>query len=398
MDSYSETEVAIAGAGPAGLACALKLATAGINVMLTDKETFPRSKPCGGGLGVRSLRVLSDLGIDLEEFEHKTAITGVKIHTPAHHTHTFSTRHQEGLDQPLGYVVDRSEFDHFLLQKVLSQQGVTFLPAHKVKMIAGHGDQVVIAGDGFRIISNWAVDARGARYADHEQDRKNWAFALTGTVGGVDFEEQEQNIIEFFFMEPLFPGYFWIFPLPHGMANTGIYVPLTHYKHNLTHIKEMYFDFIQNHQQLAGRFQEAGLEDSLQGGWLPLGKDISETVNGHIIKIGDAASLVDPLAGEGIGNALLSGVIAAETLIKVKKGELDSLNTYETDLKRVMEGEFRYRQLMLRMAARYPKAFSYLFQRLSQSKHLRQMASSAVKSNDFAKNISPTQLLRSLLH
>lgn len=225
MDVYSETEVAIAGAGPAGLACALKLALQGIRVTLIDKETFPRSKPCGGGLGVRSLRVLKDLKIELREFTQKTAINGVKIHTPTHKTHVFHTQHGEEKDHPLGYVVDRSDFDYFLLQKVLTYPQVTFLPGHKVKMMAGSGDKVVIAGDGFRIVASWAVDARGARYAGHEENRKNWAFALTGTVKGIDFDEQDEHLIEFYFTEPFYPGYFWIFPLPGGIANTGIYVP-----------------------------------------------------------------------------------------------------------------------------------------------------------------------------
>ncbi|MDK2910354.1 MAG: hypothetical protein PWR20_1921 [Bacteroidales bacterium] len=398
MDSVSETEVAIAGAGPAGLACALKLAREGISVVIIDKETFPRSKPCGGGLGVRSVRLLRDLEIDLKELDQKTAIYGVKIHTPAHRTYVFRTHHDREDDQPLGYVVNRSVFDYFLLQKVISYPHVTFLPGRKVKMIAGSGEQVVTAGDGFRITSNWAIDARGARYAEHDENRKSWAFALTGTVSGIDFDETEENLIEFYFTEPFFPGYFWIFPLPGGLANTGIYVPLMHYKYSLTHLKETYYDFIQNHQQLAGRFQDAGLEESLQGGWLPIGNEITESIIGHILRVGDAASLVDPLAGEGIGNALLSGVMAADTLIGILKGHESSAEKYETSLKRMMENEFKHRQRILRLAAHYPKTFSYLFYRLAKSDHLRQMASSAVKSNDFVKNLSISRILRSLIH
>lgn len=397
MDPYSDTDVAIAGAGPAGLACALQLAREGFRITLLDKETFPRNKPCGGGLGVRSLRVLHELGIDLNQFEFKNPVNGIKIHTPAHRTHIFRTHHGEEAGNPLGYVVDRSEFDHFLLRELLKFPQVTFLTGHKVKMMESIGEKVITAGDGFRIISEWGIDARGARYADHEGDRKDWAFAMTGIVSGVDFDEQEEHLIEFYFTEPFFPGYFWIFPLPDGLANTGIYVPLTHYKHDLTNFKETYYDFIQNHQELAGRFLHAGLEDVLQGGWLPIGQEISDVVNGHIFRVGDAASLVDPLAGEGIGNALLSGMMAARTIIESKKGNT-SPEAYEKELKDLMEAEFRHRHRLLRLAARYPKGFSILFNRLAQSQHLRRLASSAVRSNDFVKNLSVSRLLRSLLH
>ncbi|MGC8865463.1 MAG: NAD(P)/FAD-dependent oxidoreductase [Bacteroidales bacterium] len=397
MDPYSDTDVAIAGAGPAGLACALQLANEGFRITLIDKETFPRNKPCGGGLGVRSLRVLKDLGIDLSGFEFKNAVNGIKIHTPTHRTHIFRTHHGEETNKPLGYVVDRSEFDYFLLKEVLKHPQVTFLSDHKVKMMESNGQKVITAGDGFRVISDWGIDARGARYAEHEGDRKDWAFAMTGIVSGVDFEEQEEHLIEFYFTEPFFPGYFWIFPLPEGRANSGIYVPLMHYKYDLTHFKEAFYEFIQNHQELAGRFLHAGLKDALQGGWLPIGHEIGEVVNGHILRVGDAASLVDPLAGEGIGNALLSGLKAARTIIATKNGNM-SLEAYEKELKDLMEAEFRHRHRLLRLAARYPKGFSILFSRLAQSQHLRRLAASAVRSNDFVKNLSISRLLISLLH
>ena len=55
MERY---DVAVIGAGPAGSVTAIHLARGGARVLLVDKATFPRDKPCGGGLTLRAVRQL----------------------------------------------------------------------------------------------------------------------------------------------------------------------------------------------------------------------------------------------------------------------------------------------------------------------------------------------------
>ncbi|HJS02000.1 MAG TPA: FAD-dependent oxidoreductase, partial [Variovorax sp.] len=60
----ADFEVLVVGAGPAGSACAQTLARAGVDVLLVDRQDFPREKVCGDGLTPRAVKTLVDLGID----------------------------------------------------------------------------------------------------------------------------------------------------------------------------------------------------------------------------------------------------------------------------------------------------------------------------------------------
>ena len=66
-DQKSDADVIVIGAGPSGSAAAYWLATAGVDVLLLEKTTFPREKVCGDGLTPRGTRALVDMGIDVSQ-------------------------------------------------------------------------------------------------------------------------------------------------------------------------------------------------------------------------------------------------------------------------------------------------------------------------------------------
>ena len=100
-------DVAIVGAGPAGSTAAYLLATAGASVLLLDKATFPRDKPCGGGVTGRAARLLP--------FSIEPVVEDVvdRLECGLRYRHRF-TRRARG---PLAYMTQRRRLDHFLLQK-----------------------------------------------------------------------------------------------------------------------------------------------------------------------------------------------------------------------------------------------------------------------------------------
>ena len=55
MSAKTDAEVIVAGAGPAGATAALRLARAGVRVLVVERFALPRQKPCGGGISTRVL-------------------------------------------------------------------------------------------------------------------------------------------------------------------------------------------------------------------------------------------------------------------------------------------------------------------------------------------------------
>src|SRR5512133_3253197 len=102
----SSFEVAIVGAGPAGSVAAYRLATAGRRVLLVDRATFPRDKPCGGGVTLRAARLLP---FSLEPVT-EDVVTRVDLGLRY-------GRHLTRKTAPIVYMTQRRRLDEFLLRK-----------------------------------------------------------------------------------------------------------------------------------------------------------------------------------------------------------------------------------------------------------------------------------------
>ena len=100
-------DVAILGGGPAGSTAAFRLASAGASVLLLDKATFPRDKPCGGGVTGRAARLLP---FSIEPVV-EDAVDRLECGLRYRHRFTRQAR------SPLAYMTQRRRLDHFLLQK-----------------------------------------------------------------------------------------------------------------------------------------------------------------------------------------------------------------------------------------------------------------------------------------
>src|SRR2546421_7976138 len=103
----STFDVAIAGAGPAGSTAAHRLASEGARVLLVDRATFPRDKPCGGGVTGRAARLLP-FALD-PVVEDVVEILDCRLH--------YRRRFERKARAPLALMTQRHRLDHLLLQK-----------------------------------------------------------------------------------------------------------------------------------------------------------------------------------------------------------------------------------------------------------------------------------------
>lgn len=336
--------VVIVGAGPAGIACAWRLAQLGLEPLLLEKETFPRDKVCGDALSGKVLSLLRKLGgepllADLLQqpfvypVEHLDFISGkgkrVRLSFPPRNGY------------PQGCVAPRYAFDTWFLSHL--PEGVRLRSSFELRKVERQGQiwhLTSTTGELVRAYFIVGADGVSSRIAPivwdyHRLSRPVVYPAVRGYTEGKPPES-----LELHFKKPYLPGYLWRFPAGEYRLNVGVGLPTSALKKARlslrAHLREI---FPQLH--------------SVQGHGIPISLENRPLTAPGCALIGDAAGLADPLTGEGIGNALLSGIRLAEALAKVPFADwplADWEALYTTPLYSELRRELRITRFFHRMA------------------------------------------------
>ncbi len=304
-------DICIIGAGPAGCAAALGLRHSGLKVALIDRERFPREKVCGDAIPGPAIRALTlalpsfeDL---LEGLKDKQRITGSSLRPGS----GMSIEYRWKLP---AYNIRREVFDDFMLGLVREHTSTTIRQGEKVKeirtgprheIICGPGDSpftasLIIGCDGAGSVTKKSLHQR-----IHGQEL---VLAARAYFSGLHAEDTT-NL--FYVSREFLPGYFWIFPLGKEMFNVGFGMLTGKDGKAGTDIREQLNLFIRQ-DAMKDLFREAEQVSALKAAMLPLGGG-RRSCSGHAYLLaGDAASLADPLMGNGIDRAVISGLLAAQ--------------------------------------------------------------------------------------
>ena len=323
-----DTKVCIIGAGPGGAAAALKLDRLGIPCVLIDKAVFPRDKVCGDALSGKVIyglnRIDKQIALDLfEKTDIRVGCWGIKFVFPNTKELDITVPGLENKDvktaKPEAFIAKRIEFDNFLIEEVRKSKLIDFREGIDVQQFEKIDNQWIIKNKkGETIIkTNLLLDASGAlsRFsrdiAGIKKEDKHFAGGIRAYYKNVK-GFTDYNFIEIYFEKELTPGYLWIFPLPNGYANVGLGMRTDHISKGKVNLKKALDDILKNNPRFKHRFDEAELDGKVVGFPLPLGSKKRQISGKNFMLIGDAAALIDPLTGEGIGNATISGIFAAE--------------------------------------------------------------------------------------
>jgi len=315
----------IVGAGPSGSSAALFLSKLGKKALLLEKTHFPREKVCGDAFSGKSIGIARELGLLSEFGRHPHAIIrGLKMISPNGKSVTVPFPNAEGLDFA-GYTLRRIHTDNIFLSSALLDANVSVRQNFTVTGLVrdasgavcgvsgkdtGSGKELVFKG---RVI----VGADGAastisRLAGLESQPISHVFsAIRGYWDNV--EGLTENI-ELYFIDGVLPGYLWIFPMEGKRANVGLGILSNDLIARKKHPNAILLEALQNHPTIAPRFKNAK-QDGRIGAWaIPNGSYVKQNTGNGWLLVGDAASLVDPFSGEGVGNALSSGKYAAQAI------------------------------------------------------------------------------------
>lgn len=411
-----ETSVIIIGAGPAGAGSSFFLTKYGIPHVIIDKETFPRDKVCGDACSGKTALVinranqewLSEILNDAQTFMPSWGITfiapnGKPLDIP------FTTNRTAATKAP-GFTVSRMVFDNFLFSKIASPYASVYQGA-TVTDIDKKGDKVVVHMQHnnveFSINAPIIIGADGdksmvrKRFLSEHTTAKTSAIGLRAYYEGVTGMHHE-NFIELHFLKEVLPGYLWIFPLPNGQVNVGVGVLSERIRDKKINLRQQMLDAITNNPQIAPRFANARLVGSIQGWGLPLAMNRQPMSGDNFVLVGDAASLVDPFSGEGIGNALYSGMLAAAAIKDaVEKGDYSGSffsSAYDDVLYKRLGDEFRISTILQKLC-NYPRLFNLVVNKAYKSESLRNTISSMFTDMDMRAQLSkPSFYLKILLN
>jgi geranylgeranyl reductase family protein len=313
----SRTDVVVVGGGPAGCAAAITLAHAGRDVTLVDKATFPRDKCCGDGLTTAALRELEDLGLDPAAVPSWTVVGAAWVRSPSGRTVRFPLPEGQG---EFAAIAPRNELDAALLD-VARAAGVKVHDGHRFSGAATvHDDRITVGVDGFGpIAARYAIGADGM----WSPLRKALGLATPGYLGewhafrqyvdGVTGPASDRLWVWF---EPdLLPGYAWSFPLPDGRVNLGFGVHRSGVRQG-DELARLWSE-LRFRPHIAEALGPAAHARGPAKAW-PIPARVDRAVlagaGGRVLFVGDAACATDPLTGEGIGQALLTGRLAADAI------------------------------------------------------------------------------------
>ena len=386
MDEILHTKVCILGAGPGGAVAALFLAKAGIPCVLVDKAVFPRDKICGDALSGKVVSVLNKLDADIVKRLNLSPIQlnswGINFIAPNLKELKIPFKlNYDTKDHPIGFITKRIDFDNFMIEEVRKQPLIKFIEGKEVKEFTfNNGIWTLSTQEKDLIIhSDLIIAADGAhsdfakKFGNIKMEPKHYCAGLRAYYKGVKNLDKD-NFIELIFLKDFLPGYLWIFPLPDGQANVGVAMRSDLISKKKINLKKSLADAIENNPILKDRFKDAVLMDDIKGFGLPLGSKKRIISGEHFMLVGDAASLIDPFSGEGIGNAMKSGMIAAQVAEKCMANSCfnaEFIGQYDTEVYNKLWSELNLSRKMQELV-NYPKLFNLVVNKANKNRVLKE--------------------------
>lgn len=336
-------DVIVVGGGPAGSSAAYMLAKQGLSVLVLEKQKMPRYKTCGGGVNLRAAR---HIPFSIEPVVERVI-----------YKYRFTYRGEKPFekvsDEPLTYMTQRMRLDQFLLEQARNQGSSIGEGVNVRKIYEKNASMMIEDTEGKIYCSALLIGADGANsiVARNLQLSKGIQreLALESEVAlppEIMYQWQDSIEIDLF---SIWCGYGWIFPKEDHIS-IGVGGPQRFFKQ----IKEYNSAYLRKNK----------ISDypkiRFSGHALPVRKGFAPLTKGRALLVGDAAGLLEPFTGEGIGYAVRSGQLAASAIAAFMKNETPDLAFYTNLLDDELTPELLAAQQFVRIFNRFPGLFYQL--------------------------------------
>lgn len=317
-----KSKVLVVGAGPSGSAAAFYLAQAGIDVLLVDKEQWPRDKVCGDGQMFHSWYIYEEMGILEEAKEAGYMLHGMKSSGVSERIVSFRTEKEYAMGTRR-YVIDD------IIRRAAVREGARFIENFDVRdLIMKHGKVVGVKalynGEMVEAYADVVILANGSHSMEarklgifNEDPDTLWI----GARGYYENVRGLEDLIEFHYpFEDMYPaGYMWVFPEGKDVANVGVFTTAEALRKSGMRLEDYFTRWRDTTKIGQERLGEARLIGDIKGWRLPSCWKTGKMYAKGCVLIGDAANSIEPFMGEGFYTALSSGRSIGKFLGKVLK-------------------------------------------------------------------------------
>jgi flavin-dependent dehydrogenase len=365
---------------------ALHLARGGCQVVVVERDRYPREKICGDALIADSIRALDRVGLLPEVSVRAKAISSLQFFSPSQLAVTFSTH---------ALVIKRLELDELIAQAAAAA-GAVVAQAHVERVDAKQPARLVVRGLQEQITARIAIIATGADI--HLLTPLGMVRRAKPSVTALRCYIRSDTKIDhmiFSFDQAIAPGYAWLFPLRDGEFNVGCG---TSYGGRRINLAKALDSFIYRFEPLR-HFAEGITEVTpMRGATLRCGLTGTASFRTpNILSIGESVGTTFPLTGAGIGKAMETGELAAAIVLRsLKSKDLSILATFPSELDALRVRYHRYEIAERWIASRW--LTDVLTRLVQHSHHVKRCAEGVLnQTTDPRKFFSVRALLKMLL-